>query len=112
QVVAKGDVTVLNGDLSLTYSRSRPYTVAPSATVNGANDTIYPNEQDRVASQYVLSRGAWVSESRFGYNRTRLQRISRVFEVKNPNKPETGYFDQSMPLFTTTGLFTTPSAEL
>ena len=114
-VVAKGDVTIFNGNLSLTYSRSRPYTINPpttSATVNGANDTIFPNEQDRVASQYVVSRGSWVSESRFGYNRTKLQRISTFFQVKNPNKPETGYFDQSMPLFTTTGLFSTPSAEL
>jgi len=111
-VVAKGDVTVFNGNLSMTYSRSRPYSINPSATVNGANDTIFPNEQDRVATQYVMSRGAWVSESRFGYNRTKLQRISRFFEVKNPNKAETGYFEQSMPLFTTTGLFTTPSADL
>ena len=111
-VLAKSDVMILNGTLSVTYSRSRPYTVSPSVTVNGANDTIFPNEQDRVASQYVLARGAWVTESRFGYNRTKLQRISRFFNVKNPNKPETGYFEQSMPLFTTTGLFTTPSSEL
>src|SRR5215510_2048139 len=111
-VVAKSDVILLTGTLSGTYSRSRPYTVSPSATVNGANDTIFPNEQDRVATQYVLSRGPWVSESRFGYNRTKLQRISRFFNVKNPNKPETGYYEQSMPLFTTTGLFSTPSAEL
>src|SRR2546425_9049261 len=111
-VVGKGDVTIFNGNLSLTYSRSRPYSINPSATVNGANDTVFPNEQDRVASQYVVSRGAWVSESRFGYNRTKLQRISKFFEVKNPNKAETGFFEQSMPLFTTTGLFTTPSAEL
>lgn len=111
-VVAKGDVTIFNGNLSLTYSRSRPFSINPSATVNGANDTVFPNEQDRVATQYVIARGAWVSESRFGYNRTKLQRLSKFFAVKNPNKPETGYFDQSMPLFTTTGLFSTPSAEL
>jgi hypothetical protein len=111
-VVAKSDVSIFNGNLSSTYSRSRPYTISPSATVNGANDTIYPNEQDRVAAQYVKSRGSWVSESRFGYNRTKLQRLSKFFDVKNPNKPETGYFDQSMPLFTTTGLFSTPSSEL
>src|SRR2546422_2856716 len=111
-VVAKGDVTILNGNLSLTYSRSRPYSITPSVTVNGANDTVFPNEQDRVATQYVVSRGSWVSESRFGYNRTKLQRVSKFFEVKNPNKAETGFFEQSMPLFTTTGLFTTPSAEL
>src|SRR5262249_51125896 len=110
--IGKGDVRIANGDLSLTYSRSRPYTISTSATVNGANDTIFPNEQDRVATQYVLSHGAWVSESRFGYNRTKLQRISKFFNVKNPNKPETGYYEQSMPLFTTTGLFSTPSAEL
>src|SRR5215831_19537456 len=36
-VVAKSDVILFTGTLSGTYSRSRPYTVSPSATVNGAN---------------------------------------------------------------------------
>ena len=67
-VTAKGDVLVWNGNLSVTYTRMRPYTKMPSIYV--ANNQKFQNTQDRIATQYVLSRGSWVSESRFGWNRS------------------------------------------
>jgi len=63
-LTAKGDVVVSNGNLSMTYTRMRPYTRNPSIYV--ANNQKFFNTQDRIATQYVLSRGPWVSESRFG----------------------------------------------
>ena len=89
-VVAKVDLSVFNGaNLATTYTRLRPYAVTPRINVNGSNDRFFPSEQDRIASQFVMAKGAWVSESRFGWNRTYLPRIDEFFNVKdpNPNKP-------------------------
>ena len=66
-VVAKTDMAVLNGaNLSFTYTRLRPFSIDPRPNPNGANDREFPNRQDRIAAQYVMTRGAWVSESRVG----------------------------------------------
>ena len=111
-VLAKSDVVVAGGNLSLTFSRMRPWTLQPTATVDGANDRTFPNEQDRIAAQFVLTRGRTVSESRFGWNRTRLARLDAFFGVKDPKKPERVVYDRRVPLFTTTGLFGTPSGEI
>ncbi len=72
-VTAKGDLVLWNGNLSVTYTRMRPYTEHPSIYV--ANNQKFNNTQDRIATQYVLSRGSWVSESRFGWNRSFLDRF-------------------------------------
>src|SRR5207247_10019119 len=75
-------------NLSVTYSRMRPFTVTPSVAIDGANDRSFSNEQDRIAAQFVLSRNQWVSESRFGWNRTFLLRLDAFLDIKDPNKPE------------------------
>ena len=82
-VVAKVDLSVFNGaNLATTYTRLRPYAVTPRINVNGSNDRFFPSEQDRIASQFVMAKGAWVSESRFGWNRTYLPRIDEFFNVR------------------------------
>jgi len=35
----------------------------------------------------TVTRGAWVSESRFGWNRTYLARLDAFLAVKQPNAP-------------------------
>ena len=114
-VVGKTDVAVTSGgNLSVTFTRMRPFTQAPSVSVNGANDRQFPNEQDRVAAQFVASKGRWISESRFGWNRTKLARLDAFFAVTdpNPNRTERNLYDLRVPLINVPGLFSTPSAEI
>ena len=112
-VTAKGDVVVFRGNLSVTYTRMRPYTKNPSHYVT--NNQKFFNQQDRIASQFVLARGSWVSESRFGYNRSFLDRFQDfwfVLDPANPTEPEKTAVGRRMPLFTITNLFGTTSAEI
>src|SRR5262245_57327300 len=87
-VVAKTDMSVFNGaNLSFTYTRLRPFSVDPRPNPNGANDRQFPNRQDRIAAQYVMTRGAWVSESRVGWNKAFLARLDQFLSVIGPNQP-------------------------
>jgi hypothetical protein len=113
-IVAKGDVAVFNGaNLGVTYTRLRPYTLEPRPNPNNLNDREHPNEQDRVAAQMVMTKGAWVSESRFGWNRTYLARLDAFLSVVGPNQPaEVMPYGRRMPAFSVTGLFSTPRSEI
>jgi outer membrane receptor protein involved in Fe transport len=115
-VVAKGDLSVMNGgNLAVTYTRMRPWTLEPRFNVNGSNDRTFPNEQDRVAAQFVQAHGQWVSESRFGWNRTYLARLDEFFNVMDPDPrapTEIGNFGRRVGLINISGLFSTPSAEV
>ena len=113
-VVAKTDIAVFNGaNLSLTYTRLRPFTLEPRPNPNNANDREFPNRQDRIAAQYVMTRGAWVSESRVGWNKADLARLDRFLSVTGPNQPaEIMPYGRSVPAFEVSGLFATPRAEL
>jgi hypothetical protein len=113
-VVGKGDVAVFNGsNLAVTYTRLRPFTLDPRPVLNNANDREYPNEQDRIAAQMVVTRGAWVSESRFGWNRTYLARLDAFLSVMQQNAPpEILPYGRRMPAFSITGLFATPRSEI
>jgi hypothetical protein len=113
-VLVKGDAVLFGGNLSGTFSRSRPYALQPSVAVNGSNDQQFLNANDRVAAQYVMTRGAWVSETRFGWNRTTLDRVQAFWKVQDPNGAATEDLLQvgrRISLFSVSGLFTTPSSE-
>jgi hypothetical protein len=115
-VVAKGDLSVMNGgNLAVTYTRMRPWTLEPRFNVNGSNDRTFPNEQDRVAAQFVKAQGQWVSESRFGWNSTYLKRLDEFFNVMDPDPrapAEIGNFGRRVGLINISGLFSTPSSEV
>ena len=113
-IVAKGDVALFNGaNLAVTYTRLRPFTLEPRPVLNNANDREFPNEQDRIAAQMVMTRGAWVSESRFGWNRTYLARLDAFLGVMGPNAPaEILPYGRRMPAFSITNLFATPRSEI
>src|SRR5262245_16315289 len=113
-VVAKGDVAVTNGaNLAVTYTRLRPYTLEPRLVENHATDRELPQEQERVAAQMVMTRGVWVSESRFGWNRTYLARLDGFLSVMQPNAPpEILPYGRRMPAFAVTNLFATPRSEI
>jgi hypothetical protein len=113
-VVAKSDFAMVNGaNLAVTYSRMRPYSVLPRFNINGSNDRKFPNEQDRTAAQFVLARGTWVSESRWGWNSTHLARLDEFLNVIGPNQPvEVMSYGRRMPAFSVSGSFATPRSEI
>jgi len=113
-VVAKMDMSVVNGaNPSFTYTRLRPFTLEPRPLPNSANDREFPNQQDRIAAQYVMTRGAWVSESRIGWNKVYLARLDRFLSVLGPNQPaEIMPWGRRMPAFDVSGLFATPRSEI
>ncbi len=115
-IVAKGDFSVKNGaNLAVTYTRMRPWTHIPRFFVNGVNDQDVPNAQDRIAAQYVMTTGSWVSESRFGWNLVNLDRWDAYFRVMDPNPgapAEVSAFGRRVPFIAITNLFTGPNAEI
>ena len=115
-VVAKGDLSVRNGaNLAVTYTRMRPWTLIPRFFTNGANDQDVPNAQDRIAAQYVMTAGSWVSESRFGWNLVDLDRWDAFFRVMDPNPnapPEVSAFARRVPWINIDNLFSGPDAEI
>jgi hypothetical protein len=113
-VVAKGDIAVFNGaNLGVTYTRLRPYTLDPRPVLNNANDRQFPNEQDRVAAQMVMTKGAWVSESRVGWNRTYLARIDGFLSTIGPNTPaEILPYGRRVGQIRISGVFDTADAEI
>jgi hypothetical protein len=113
-VVAKGDLSVRNGaNLAVTYTRMRPWTLTPRFFVNGANDRDNPQDQDRIAAQYVMTAGPWVAESRFGWNLIDMDRWDAFFRVMAPGTPvETMAFGRRVPFINITNLFSGPDAEI
>lgn len=111
-VVAKTDVGIVRGGtLSVTYTRMRPFSLIPRINVDGSNDREFRHKQDRVATNFVLTRGRWVSESRFGWNKSDMERIDRFFEVMDPNHAEVNIWGRRMGQISVSGLFSTPGSE-
>jgi hypothetical protein len=112
--MAKGDVSLFGGNLSVTYNRSRPYALQPSVFLNGSDDQSFLNANDRIAAQYVQTRVGWVFETRYGYNRTNLDRIQNFWNVSTPGttSPELTEVGNRVSLLTISGLFASPSSEV
>ena len=113
-VVAKADVSMFNGaNLGVTYTRLHPYTLEPRPVLNNANDRAFPNEQDRIAGQFVMTKGAWVSESRVGWNKTYLARLDGFLSTIGPNTPaEVLPYGRRVGRLDITGLFASADAEI
>jgi len=113
-LMTKGDVSLFGGNLSVTYTRSRPYALQPSIFLNGSNDQNFLNANDRVAAQYIQTRGSWVFETRYGFNRTNLDRIQSFWNVLSPGTSAPGLTEvgSRVSLFTISGLFSSPSSEV
>jgi hypothetical protein len=113
-IVAKADVAMFNGaNLGVTYTRLHPYTLEPRPVLNNANDRAFPNEQDRIAAQFVMTKGAWVSESRVGWNKTYLARLDGFLSTIGPNTPaEVLPYGRRVGRLDITGLFASADAEI
>ncbi|MCU1338962.1 MAG: hypothetical protein JWO19_4543, partial [Bryobacterales bacterium] len=71
--------------------------------------------QDRVATQYVMARANWTSETRFGWNRAALDRLNDFWMSLDPKLTGTADLTdpaRRIPMFTLTGGFATPTAEI
>jgi hypothetical protein len=113
--LAKGDVLVRGGNLSVTVSRMRPETVNPMIFIGSGNDQRFLNEQDRVAGQYVMAGSNWTSETRVGWNRSALDRLNDFWNVIDPKA--TGDYEltdpaKRVPMFTLANGFATPTSEV
>jgi outer membrane receptor protein involved in Fe transport len=115
-IVAKGDYAVRNGaNLAVTYTRMEPWTHIPRFFANGANDQDVPQNQDRIAAQYVMTAGRWVSESRFGWNLVDMDRWDAAFRVMDPNPgapAEVAAFGRRAPWINITNVISGPDAEI
>jgi outer membrane receptor protein involved in Fe transport len=111
--LTKVDLEEGTGRLSVTASRMRPYAQNPSTAIG--NDTIFENGSKRLATQYVLTRPSWVSESRFGWNRNTLDRYQEFWFKQSPTRGpqnEFGNVRKRIGSFTLSGLFATPTTEV
>jgi len=99
----------------MTFSRMRPETVNPSIYIGAGNDQRFLNAQDRVALQYVRAGPDWTSETRFGWNRSSLDRLNDFWMVLDPKLTGAAELTdpaRRVPMFTLTGGFATPTSEI
>lgn len=85
----KGDIRVnQTSNLTLSYTRGRPFQLLPRHYINGANDRDFFVTDERGTASYVIGGPNWTSETRFGYHLTDMNREDRFFfEQKDPNNP-------------------------
>jgi hypothetical protein len=111
--VVKTDFQPSQGSrFSVAYTRNRPFGLDPRYNLEGANDRTYDYAQDRMTAQYTRSRGRWVSETRFGYNRSDMERLDLFFSLKDPSKEETVEWQRRVPRLSIQGIGTWGSAEV
>jgi hypothetical protein len=112
-IVARGDLLATrSSNLTVTYTRNRPFGLDPNYNLNGANDRTFNYAQDRITSQYVFSRGPWVAETRFGYNHQDMVRLDQFFTLKDPETPERVEWQRRVPRLSIQGLDTWGAAEV
>ncbi|MGH8246876.1 MAG: TonB-dependent receptor plug domain-containing protein, partial [Gammaproteobacteria bacterium] len=111
-VIGKGDMRMgRSGNLSLSYSRMRPFGLDPRAEIG--NDRTFNYKTDRGTASFTTGGARWTSESRFGYNENDMKRLDHFFLRKDPrNLPEVWPFGRSLPSMSTSGLFGTPGPEI
>src|SRR5262245_9654397 len=112
-IVARGDILVTkSSNLTVTYTRSTPYGSDPRYNLNGSNDRTYDYYQPRLTTQYVLSRGSWVAETRFGYNHQDMLRLDQFFTFTDPKTPEKVEWQRRVPRLSIQNIGTWGSAEV
>jgi outer membrane receptor protein involved in Fe transport len=68
-----------NSNLSFSYTRGRPFGLDPRYNLNGANDREYSYINNRYNAQFTKTGSTWVSETRFGYNYSDMERLDNFF---------------------------------
>jgi hypothetical protein len=112
-VVARGDVLLTKGsNLTVTFTRNRPFGLDPRFNVNGSNDRTFDYAQDRVTSQYTLTRPRWISETRFGFNNADMERLDNYFTFVDPKNAEKVEWQRRVPRLSIQGIAGWGSAEV
>jgi len=109
---ARGDILVTSTSrLAVTYNRGRPVRTVPRYYID--DDRAWYNTLDRITGSYTVGRAGWVSETRFGLNRTVADRTDGFFsklEPENANESFTG--GRRRPRLSTTLGFSGPDGEI
>ncbi len=112
-IIARGDLLVTrSSNLTVAYTRNRPFGLDPNYNLNGSNDRTFDYAQDRISSQYVFSRGPWVAETRFGYNHQDMLRLDQFFTFTDPKTSEKVEWQRRVPRLQIQGLNTWGAAEV
>src|SRR5439155_3493786 len=110
---ARGDLLATRGsNLTVAYTRNRPFGLDPRYNLAGANDRTFDYAQQRVSAQYTLTRSRWVSETRFGYNNADMERLDAFFTLKDPKNPEKVEWQRRIARLSIQGLDTWGAAEV
>jgi outer membrane receptor protein involved in Fe transport len=105
----KGDVRITNSsNLALTYAHGRPFQLVPRIFLDNSNDRQFHGFSDRGTASYITGAATWVSETRFGYS---LSDMDRTDLYILQGVPETLPFGGRLPGISYSG-FSTPSAEI
>jgi hypothetical protein len=86
-------------NLSLSYTRGRPYQYLPRHYLRGANDREFRLWDERGTVNYITGGSNWTSESRFGYHLTDMAREDGFFfqQLDPLNKNEVLPFGRRVP---------------
>jgi outer membrane receptor protein involved in Fe transport len=109
---ARGDILLTSTSrLAVTYNRGRPVRTTPRFYID--DDRAWYNTLDRVTASYTVGRAGWVSETKFGVNRTVADRTDGFFsklEPENANESFTGA--RRRPRLSTSLGFSGPDGEI
>jgi len=86
-------------NLSLSYTRGRPYQYQPRHYLNRANDREFQIWDERGTANYITGGADWTSETRFGYHLTDMNREDAFFfqQIDPANKNEGLPFGRRVP---------------
>lgn len=107
----KGDIQLTTSSrLATTYNRGRPLRTVPRVFID--DDRAWTNSMERLSLSYTISKVGWISETRFGLNRTTQVRSDEFFSKKDPNHPEESFTGgRSLPRLSTGLGFSGPDGE-
>jgi hypothetical protein len=103
----KGDIRLSDlQNLSLTYSRGRPYRLSPEGRTQAVNTRSWSGISERGQATYFTGGAKWSSETRFGFNLNDITRLDGWWTVGvPPGQTEAYYGGRRLPALSVDGLF-------
>ena len=103
----KGDVRLTSvSNLSLTYSRGRPYRLSPEGRTQPINARSWAGISERGQATFVTGGSKWSSESRFGFNLNDITRLDGWWNLGVPQgQTEPFYGGRRLPALSVDGIF-------
>ena len=103
----KGDVRLTSiSNLTLTYSRGRPYRLSPEGRTQPINTRSWTGITERGQATYVTGGSTWSSETRFGFNLNDITRLDGWWELGvPPGQTEAYYGGRRLPALSVDSIF-------